>query len=238
MTRRARPKRVPVTLVSNLDSDLVPEQPQFMADFGTFVVNFWLAERDGVLGLVRGRHRHQWRHRDDRVGETLRDVEVSKMTTAARALLAHAVRDLVLPEGAEPPPGWYAIFAGRGGSVRPEDIERARRHARAAGRRPLKRGRAGYPDDHYRAVAFGYLDLLGKGVTRGILPALAERESKRLGRHVAVETVRTWVNIARKREFLTGGENGKAGAMAGPRLGIREGERAGQRPALYEGSER
>ena len=237
MTRRARPKRVPVTLVSNLDSDLVPEQPQFMADFGTFVVNFWLAERDGVLGLVRVDIATSGG--TGTIGsETLRDVEVSKMTTAARALLAHAVRDLVLPEGAEPPPGWYAIFAGRGGSVRPEDIERARRHARAAGRRPLKRGRAGYPDDHYRAVAFGYLDLLGKGVTRGILPALAERESKRLGRHVAVETVRTWVNIARKREFLTGGENGKAGAMAGPRLGIREGERAGQRPALYEGSER
>ena len=188
-----------------------------MAEFGDFVVNFWLAERDGVLGLVRldiatagG---------TGTIGSAaLRSIELSKMIAAARALLAREVRDLALPEGAEPPPGWYWVFGSRGGSVRAEDIERARRHARAAGRRPLKRGRAGYPDDHYRGVALAYLDLLDKGITRGILAALAERESKRLGRPVPVETARTWVNVARKRQFLTEGENGRAGAMPGPKL--------------------
>lgn len=99
----------------------------------------------------------------------------------------------------------------------PDEIAVARRRAeRAAG--PLKRGRSGYGDEHYRRIAFAYLDLVDRGQTRGVLAALAAAETKSLGREVPVETVRTWVNQARRRGFLTPGEPGRAGAKPGPRL--------------------
>lgn len=76
-----------------------------------------------------------------------------------------------------------------------------------------KQGRKGYPDDHYRRIALRYLHLVNdKRVTRGVLNLLAAEEER------PMETVRTWIHQARKRGFLSPGEQGRAGAMPGPRL--------------------
>lgn len=82
-----------------------------------------------------------------------------------------------------------------------------------------KRGRKGYPEDHYKRIALAYLELQNRGFGQGILTELAHQESLRRGNKVPRETVRTWVYLARYRyQFLTPGTRGQAGAMPGPRL--------------------
>lgn len=140
------------------------------------------------------------------------------MAAAARVGLTKAVRNLASSTDDDTPPGWYAMYGGRGGKVQAQDIDRARRLTKAASIEQLKRGRTGYPDDHYRRIALAYLDLLAMGNRRGILNKLAEQETNRLARYVPRETVRTWVRRARELQFLTAGEPGRAGAEPGPRL--------------------
>lgn len=97
--------------------------------------------------------------------------------------------------------------------------KQAERAARAVKSTGIKRGRKGYPDDHYRWVALEYLALQREGWSRGILVELAKRATKHLGRDfVARETVRDWVAEARKRQFLTKATQGRAGANPGPNL--------------------
>lgn len=77
---------------------------------------------------------------------------------------------------------------------------------------PPKRGRKGYGDDFYRDVARTYLSLLGQGWTKGILNEMARLADR------PRDTIATWVREARKREFLTPGTPGRAGAEPGPKL--------------------
>jgi hypothetical protein len=74
---------------------------------------------------------------------------------------------------------------------------------------PRKRG---YGDDHYRRIAFAYLDLQESGVSRGLIDKLARRQNK------PRETMRDWVHEARQRKFLTKTTQGRGGAQPGPRL--------------------
>jgi hypothetical protein len=102
----------------------------------------------------------------------------------------------------------------------PELEQRARAAAAAAAATPLQRGASGYPADHFRRVAFDYLDLFqAQGMTRGILDELAERYQRPRA------TVRDWINRARELGFLTKGRRGGAGAEAGPNLYTTEDER-------------
>jgi hypothetical protein len=95
-----------------------------------------------------------------------------------------------------------------------ERIAWARQVADAVQAVPLRRrGRRGYPDDHYRRIALAYLDLQQQGVSRGIQHRLAEQERKQ------PETIRDWLHIATKKGFLTPGKQGRAGGRhAGPNL--------------------
>jgi hypothetical protein len=106
----------------------------------------------------------------------------------------------------------------------PQQETRARKIAEAAEQTELARGRRGYGDAHYRRVAFAYLDRMAQGQHRGVLAALAAAESERLGRSVPIETMRTWINQARRRGFLGPGEPGRASATPGPRLYSIEGD--------------
>jgi hypothetical protein len=90
--------------------------------------------------------------------------------------------------------------------------EWARRVAEEARSVTLRRGRRGYPDDHYRRIALAYLDLQRQGVTQGIQQRLAEQEQRQW------QTIRDWVHIATKKGFLTPGSRGRAGRMPGPNL--------------------
>jgi len=131
----------------------------------------------------------------------------------AGAILAKARAQLVHE------PEWLAALE-RFGLETPSSEEKARAHAlaEAAATATLKRGRTGYPDDHYRRIALLYLELQAQGVHRGILRKIAELESERLGRPVPRETARDWVSGATKRRFLTPGRPGAAGRREGPNL--------------------
>jgi len=71
-------------------------------------------------------------------------------------------------------------------------------------------GRPRLSDEHLREVARGYLAEQSRGP--GVLRRLAEQFG------VQPQTMRDWVHAARERQFLTGGQRGRAGASAGPRL--------------------
>jgi hypothetical protein len=93
--------------------------------------------------------------------------------------------------------------------------------AAAEAERPLRRGRKGYPKEHYHRIALRYLDLIGSG-RRDVLKALAAEEEKRLGRAVPRETVRDWVRKATELGFLAPGKQGRASARPGPNLKPKE----------------
>ena len=188
-----------------------------MADFGEFVVNFSLAERDGHLRPVRVDFATSG-GRGAITSARLRQVELDKMVQAARLVLADAVKDLALPTGVDPPPGWYAMYGARGGHVKAEDIVRARRLAEVSSRGRLRRGRTGYSAKRYEQVARLYLELFAAGHKKGILNPLAHRLSELRGEVVPYETVRTWVRKARGLGYLTRGRPGSAGAEPGPNL--------------------
>jgi hypothetical protein len=84
----------------------------------------------------------------------------------------------------------------------------------------LRRGRRGYPDDHYRRIAFDYLALQQeRGTSRGLLEALAEKVRTEESTP-ARETIRDWVHEARRRGFLSPTTPGRGGATPGPNLYI------------------
>jgi hypothetical protein len=101
----------------------------------------------------------------------------------------------------------------RHGLRRPSEEEKsnAERAAKAAARHERRRGRAGYPESHYRRVALDYLELQ-KDVRRGIRQRLAERYG------VNAKTVGDWIHRAHELGFLGSGHQGRAGREAGPRL--------------------
>lgn len=139
-------------------------------------------------------------------------------TTVLRSLplggLVAALRAVV-----EEAPEQVAELERSSGETFEELKKQTQRAARAVRGTGLKRGRKGYPDDHYRWVALEYLALQAEGWSRGILVELAKRATKHLGRDfVARETVRDWVAEARKRQFLTKATQGRAGAGPGPNL--------------------
>jgi hypothetical protein len=114
--------------------------------------------------------------------------------------------------------GDYIEVLGAGWAVSGEDMARARRIADEAAETPLARGPKGYGAEHYRRIAFRYLELLREG-RRDVLVALAEEESERLGREVRRETVRDWVKKATRLGFLAPGTPGRAEERVGPNLG-------------------
>lgn len=139
------------------------------------------------------------------------------------AVVAHIRRCIV--EMATAPSAAYPRLPGPADDPewRAHDAQQTkRRHADAdwATQPPRKRGRKGYGDDFFRDIALRYLELQQGGMTRGILRQLATEHDR------PVETVRDWVHQARRREFLTPGQRGKAGALRGPRLALPDGDRS------------
>lgn len=83
-----------------------------------------------------------------------------------------------------------------------------------------RRGRAGYSDDFYKAVAMHYLRLCGAGVRQGLHEQIAQEMKVwlREPRPRPVPTVRSWVHEATRRGYLTGITSGRTGAVPGPRF--------------------
>jgi hypothetical protein len=150
------------------------------------------------------------------------DVPSGGATTAtARSLpfgrwlaMAHAR----LPEMGD----WLAkgtLPSGAPTMVLPQHVERARRLAELARGAELRKGRKGYPADHYRRIAFEYLDLQSQGVGRGIQRRLAEQQDPQR----QWQTIRDWLAKATELGFLTKGTPGRAGREPGPNLYREEG---------------
>ena len=93
--------------------------------------------------------------------------------------------------------------------VEAQRMEPARRVVSEARKR--KRGRPGFPDEHFERIALRYLELLHEG-RRDVLVALAQEENR------PRETVRDWVRKATERGYLAPGKPGRAEARPGPKL--------------------
>ena len=115
--------------------------------------------------------------------------------------------------------GRNAMADAGGWSIRPEDVAVAELAA-AEAERP-KRGRQAKSPEHYRRIAFRYLELLRDG-KRHVLKELAAEESERLGRTVPRETVRDWVRKATRLGYLAPGTAGRADPRPGPNLYLKE----------------
>ena len=127
-------------------------------------------------------------------GPVIRGVPVASLRDFANSYLAVApgvLADAGLPSAAEK--RW------------------AKRVTRAAAEQPLRRGRAGYPIDHYRRIALLALDIYHED-HRDVVKELAAREGRRY------QTVRDWVRRARNLGFLGPTQRGRSQWAAGPNL--------------------
>jgi hypothetical protein len=87
----------------------------------------------------------------------------------------------------------------------------AKRVTEQAKRAPLKRGRQGYPDNHYRRIAIRCVELHNAG-THNVTGTLALELGK------PYQTVRDWIRTARQRGFLMPGRQGATDFRPGPNL--------------------
>jgi hypothetical protein len=99
-----------------------------------------------------------------------------------------------------------------GWKLSPEEFEQARKLTQAARQLPLKRGRKGYPADHYRRIALAYIDDIRAHGSRGVLARLASEEK------VERSTIRDWIKRGRELGFLAPTKQGRAEASPGPSL--------------------
>jgi hypothetical protein len=85
------------------------------------------------------------------------------------------------------------------------------RRVSAAAKKPLKRGREGYGDDHYRRIAQRTIELFDEGRRRDVVKALAAEEKRPEG------TIRDWIRKARDLGFLEpASKQGRADFRPGP----------------------
>lgn len=133
---------------------------------------------------------------------TLRAVPLGRILQIVQAQLAHleAVDDAAAAFGARRRPKWERAIAEKANQPRP------------------RLGRPSLTDDHLRMVAETLLDELSHGPARGVHQRLADRLSKEVGRVLSPDTVRDWVRVARKHDWLAATKQGRPGAEPGSRL--------------------
>jgi hypothetical protein len=95
--------------------------------------------------------------------------------------------------------------------VTPAELRWARRAATEAAKAPLRRGRQGYPVDHYRGIALRAVEIFEAG-RRDVVSALADERGK------PYQTVRDWVRRSRELGFLKPVSQGRTDFRPGPNL--------------------
>jgi hypothetical protein len=100
------------------------------------------------------------------------------------------------------------------GRVTPAERRWAQRAAAEAAKAPLRRGRQGYPADHFRGIALRAVELFEVEGRRDVIQALADERDK------PYQTVRDWVRRARAPEygFLNPVTQGRTDFRPGPNL--------------------
>lgn len=107
-------------------------------------------------------------------------------------------------------------------------IKEARRRIKLASQRAVQGAARGRGDAFYRRIALDLVELVesGRPTPGGVLETLARIEAQRMRLpEVPVQTLRTWLRIARERQFLAPGERGRLVAIPGPLLYAEEGDR-------------
>lgn len=219
--RRIAPARIEVEL-DGIGQGLA-ERPQFHAQFGDdYTIYGSLAEREGVMRLVE--------FRVVATGEAaevtptlLREIEVAKFASAGRQLVASSMSYFT--------PEYQSQLAREYGLTEPprddswdQLVAIARRRVKAASRKATPGG-SGRGDAFYRRIALDLIELVesGRPTPGGVLQELARFEADRLHQaEVPIETLRTWIRIARQREFLAPGQRGRMNAEPGRLLYLTE----------------
>ncbi|MGD0984479.1 MAG: hypothetical protein ABSA65_11785 [Acidimicrobiales bacterium] len=139
----------------------------------------------------------------------LRDLPLHRWLTQAHSRLTDGIAEWLADEGGVPTHSMDA-----------KELRRLRRVAKDMAESTTPRpGPKGFGENFYRRLALDYLELQGKGVSRGIRWVLAEQENRRQKRDdIDDRTVRDWLTKATRLGFLSAGSPGRAGRRPGPNL--------------------
>jgi hypothetical protein len=140
------------------------------------------------------------------------DPSVEVTSTVIRGVPAARLRDFANSYLAVAP-----IVLAEAGLPSAADKRWAKRVTQAAAKQPLRRGRGGFPVDHYRRIALRALEISEEG-HRDVVKELAAREGK------PYQTIRDWVRRARELKFLGPTQRGRSQWFPGPNLYRKEGD--------------
>lgn len=104
--------------------------------------------------------------------------------------------------------GWAQLFEGWGDE---SSVDTFQQSADALRQRPRRPGRAAHDEHHWASVAIRYVQLCEAG-ERAPAAVIAHEAN------AALPTVKGWIGAARRKGYLTGAQNGRAGAVEGPAL--------------------
>jgi hypothetical protein len=144
--------------------------------------------------------------------EHFEDASVEPTSAVLHRIPVAKIRDLALAWLA--PQETIADALEVGWTIKPAHKRWARRVSAEARKKPLTRGRKGYPPEHYRRIALRAVELFSEG-HRDVVKRLTEEESK------PYQTVRDWIARARAPElgFLEPAtKQGRSDFRPGPNL--------------------
>lgn len=136
-------------------------------------------------------------------GQVLRSINVAGIRDEAAGLLVWLGDEPEIRFSADPSAP-LRVF--------PDADRPVRKKLVAAARPKSRRGRPSLSEEKVCEAALVYLSLYNEGITRGLMQRVADQ----LG--VARQTAADRVALARKLDFLTPAQKGRAGARPGPRL--------------------
>ncbi|WP_375492009.1 hypothetical protein [uncultured Jatrophihabitans sp.] len=202
-----RPARPSVIEVQPVRQTLGTDRVEIIAEMGDYIIRGVLRDDGDRYRLVEfGMSAVEFTAPEVEITSTaLRQVELAKFADAGRQIVVmHGEHDL-----------------GRDTDDRgqPTDVAAARRRIKAASR-SSRSGGSDRGDAFYRRVALDLIELVesGRPTPGGVLETLADVEAKRLGHEVPVQTLRTWIRLARERKFLAPSTRGRMSAEPGARL--------------------
>lgn len=185
-----------------------PDDPQVIA--GVVAVHPVFDEPWLVRGLLR----------TSDAAPALTRVSIEHLTDPGREVTGAVVQRLPLARIRDTARAWLEpqeliadVLAARW-PISPEQKRWARR-VTAEASKPLRRGRGGYPPEHYMRIAIRAVKLFEDG-RRDVLARLSQEENK------PYQTVRDWISRARSLGFLEPTKQGRSDFRPGPNLNRKE----------------
>jgi hypothetical protein len=199
--------------VELLGADVATERPRVRAELGLFAVEGeFLVDTDESAGHVRLVELTISTWGAEITPTALRELQLSRFIQAAKGEIVRKADEFLAVTDADE----HLDEAVRGAIEK-----KLRARIKAMSRKPMSGGAQGRGAAFYRRIALDLIELVesGKPTPGGVLETLARIESDRLRLpDVPVQTLRTWLRVAREKQFLAPGERGRLLAIAGPRL--------------------